>query len=331
MLEVAVRLVLPAPLPWRFPQIRYRPDPALIFALEPDQRGFSADKLVTINARGLRGPAVPYDRVPGRTRLLFLGDSIIFGFGVSEGDVLGNRVAELLAARDGSVEVINAGVPAYNTDQEITYLEREGFRYHPDWVIVGVCWNDVHDKSGVVVDALGRLTDEPLQPPSALTRVMESAPVYAIRNAIKRSRIIYLALQGSRAIDGLLSPDSDTQTRTEVLEGRDGADVERGWQRIDSAAHRLRIAADTYGFRAMLVTFPIPLTMEHPYPSSSFPRRVREAAAREGFAFLDLEPAFRREYHGHESLFIPYDADHPNGAGHAVAAREIAKQLRDAE
>jgi lysophospholipase L1-like esterase len=31
---------------------------------------------------------------------------------------------------------------------------------------------------------------------------------------------------------------------------------------------------------------------------------------------------------GHESLFIPYDGDHPNAAGHAIAAREITKALR---
>ena len=263
--------------------------------------------------------------------MLFLGDSITFGFGVSGRDVVSNRVAELRAKTHGPLEVINAAVPAYNTDQEITYLEREGYRYRPDWVIVGVCWNDIHDKTGVVVDALGRLGDGSVPEVGPLTTLMESAPVYAMRNAIKRSRVFYAALQGSRAIRALVeAPDGDTRRRLEVLEGRDGPDVELGWRHIDAAVHRLHDVAARYGFRALLVTFPIPLAMEHPYPASSYPRRIREAAAREGIAFLDLEPAFRREYHGEESLFIPYDGDHPNGAGHAIAAREIAAFLNDA-
>jgi len=33
----------------------------------------------TVNARGYRGALHPYDRTPGKTRLLMLGDSITFG------------------------------------------------------------------------------------------------------------------------------------------------------------------------------------------------------------------------------------------------------------
>src|SRR2546425_1071213 len=53
--EVIARTFLPAPLPWRYPQLLYRADSALIFALRPDQSAFTADKPAQINARGFRG------------------------------------------------------------------------------------------------------------------------------------------------------------------------------------------------------------------------------------------------------------------------------------
>jgi hypothetical protein len=117
VLEIVARFTLPAPLPWRYPQVRYRSDPSVIFALRPNQDSFTADKPVKINSRGLRGPVIPYERTPGQLRLLFIGDSIAFGYGVRDEEVVTARVGALLEGHGLSAEVINASVPAYNTDQ----------------------------------------------------------------------------------------------------------------------------------------------------------------------------------------------------------------------
>jgi hypothetical protein len=84
ILELVARAMFPAPLPWLYPQVRYRPDPDLIFSLVPRQVAFTADKFAVINERGLRGRVIPFERRPGTLRLLFLGDSIGFGYGVTE-------------------------------------------------------------------------------------------------------------------------------------------------------------------------------------------------------------------------------------------------------
>jgi lysophospholipase L1-like esterase len=323
VLEVAARVLLPAPLPWRYPQARYRPEPALIFGLEPDQRGFTADKAVTINERGLRGAVVPYERTPGRLRLLFLGDSITFGYGVADDEVVSARVTALLDQQGVPAESINAAVPSYNTEQEVAYLEREGVRYAPDWVIVGVCWNDINDKSEVQVDAHGWLTTDAGTPETAFTRASESPFGYAVRNGLKRSRLLYGVLEGWRTLLGTLFPDGHMLFLTDVLEGRETPRITQGWQQLEAAVKRLKELASARGFRPLLVPFPVPLALDRPLPHSSYPARLRGIAEREGIAFIDLEPPFRAAYRGHESLFIPYDGDHPNGAGHALAAREI--------
>ncbi len=324
--EIAARMMLPAPLPWLYPQVHYRADPDLIFAYAPNQRGFSADKEIVLNERGMRGRVVPYERTPGTLRLLFLGDSIGFGYGVRDDEVVSARVAALLDRAATSNEAINSSVSSYNMRQEMTFLERDGIRYKPDWVIVCVCWNDLADKSRVRVDEQGRLTDDLATVEPLSVRLSESRLGYEVRNFLKRSRAVYAALEGWRALTAW-TPDPQTVFRSEVLEGRDTPRTTGGWNDIATLLHRLKDLGDREQFRSLLVAFPIPMAVAQPFAKSSYPDRLQELGAREGIPVLDLTPAFRASYHGHESLFIPYDGDHPNAAGHEIAAEEITRFL----
>lgn len=95
----------------------------------------------TINARGLRGPIHPLAR-NARPRVLLLGDSVAFGYGVADEDTF----AALLEAR--GFETINLAVPGYGTDQALLRLEREGLAYAPDVVLLHFCLhNDFVDNA----------------------------------------------------------------------------------------------------------------------------------------------------------------------------------------
>lgn len=212
VLEIAARFIFPAPLPWRHPQLRYRPDPALVFALQPNQRGFSADKAITINERGLRGPVIPYEKAPGVKRILFLGDSITFGYGVRDDEMVTERVRALLAGAGVPVETVNTAITSYNTEQEVTYYKQEGHRYDPDVVVVGVCWNDINDKSDVRVDADGNLVDvRKIIAIEADARSVKVDP--ALRSVLKRSRLLYGTLERWRTYQ---ASRSRTTTRHSV-------------------------------------------------------------------------------------------------------------------
>jgi lysophospholipase L1-like esterase len=296
--------------------------------MKPDQHSFSADKPVVINERGLRGPVVPYERTPGVHRILFLGDSIAFGYGVDDAEVVSERVRNLLGAAGVSAEVINSSVPAYNMRQEVTYLETEGVHYDPDWVIVDVCWNDIGDKSAVRVDDLGQLTTD-LGTKEPVTAQMSESPLgYQIRNVIKRSRLIYGALEGWRLFASRGTPDPQTLFRMAVLEGSTSPQITDGWNDVRTEVQRLRALAERGKFHVLMVTYPIPLAVEQSFPNSSYPARLQQIAKQEDIPVLDLDPSFRAALHGHESLFISYDGDHPNAEGHAIAAREIVDYLR---
>src|SRR5438128_43073 len=83
-------------------------------------------------------------RPPGRPRMVMLGDSITFCYGVRDGETF-SAVMETL---DPRLEVVNLGVQGYGTDQELLKLEREGFAYAPDVVVLNVCLaNDLLDNA----------------------------------------------------------------------------------------------------------------------------------------------------------------------------------------
>lgn len=327
VLEITARFILPSPLPWNYPQLRYRPDPALIFTLQPNQRGFSADKEILINERGLRGPVVPYERVPGTKRILLLGDSLAFGFGVRDDEVVSERIRVLLDGVGIRSEVINTGVSSYNTEQEVAYYEREGHRYAPDVVIVGVCWNDLNDKSDVRVDSSGNLVDAIFPAGTNSADASTQAAEFQLRNLLKRSRLLYGSLERWRAYVASRSPDDHSAFRSDVLAGRTTPRIAEGWSRIENALLRLRTLVDQQGARLLLVAFPVPLAVEQSFPASSYPGQMQRFASREGMPFIDLTGPFQRNFRGHESLFIPFDGDHPNAAGHDLAAQEIMRIL----
>src|SRR5258705_3086210 len=94
---------------------------------------------VSHNADGLRDRPYPREREPGRRRVLVLGDSFVWCWGVEQERCFTERLEAAL----GDTDVINAGVPGYSTAQELLFYEREGRRYRPDLVLLVFVPNDV--------------------------------------------------------------------------------------------------------------------------------------------------------------------------------------------
>ncbi len=80
--------------------------------------------LVNTNARRLRGEAFSDTPAVGTTRILAIGDSVTFGWGVSQEEAWPARLQQALRARGRSVEVLNAGVPALRLEGLEGYLTR---------------------------------------------------------------------------------------------------------------------------------------------------------------------------------------------------------------
>jgi hypothetical protein len=83
----------------------------------------------------------------GVPRVLVLGDSFTFGWGVLDDEPYPQRTEQLLRARGLDVEVINAGIPGYNTEQEAALLDELMPRFQPDQVVLGYVVNDAEPQA----------------------------------------------------------------------------------------------------------------------------------------------------------------------------------------
>jgi hypothetical protein len=100
---------------------------------------------IRTNSRGLRDRERAYQAPVGKERILCLGDSFAFGWGVEAQE----RFTDVLEDRLLSdTEVINAAVEGYGTDQQYLFLRDEGFRYQPRVVLLALFpGNDFEDNS----------------------------------------------------------------------------------------------------------------------------------------------------------------------------------------
>ena len=126
--------------------VRY--DPVLGWRNPPGERvpAQGNQREIAIDSLGFRDREYPVRKAPGTFRVLVLGDSLTWGWGVGQDEVypklLERRLNDALAGRP-PVEVIDAGVVGYGTDQEYLLFREVGPRLAPDLVVLYFYWNDL--------------------------------------------------------------------------------------------------------------------------------------------------------------------------------------------
>lgn len=129
---------------------------------------------------GLRTPPFTAPKPAGVVRLLCLGDSTTYGLGVAEADCWPRRLeAELNTRppRGQRVEVVNAGVPAYNTADALALFEDLVEHVDPDAVLLGWFANDLERLGFHLLDD-GTLFPDPLPVPDALRSLLLRSALY---------------------------------------------------------------------------------------------------------------------------------------------------------
>jgi lysophospholipase L1-like esterase len=103
------------------------------------------------NGQGLREDhEIPLAKSANEVRVLFLGDSCTFGYGLAPEETFVEQAERSLAAKfpDRKIECINAGVPGWSLFQGWRLLESEGLALDPDLVVVAFGWNDNDEWDG---------------------------------------------------------------------------------------------------------------------------------------------------------------------------------------
>lgn len=108
------------------------------------------DVMVEINSDGLRDKEYSVAK-DNTNRIIFLGDSLTFGWGVEEEETFATLIEQELNSTTPT-EVINFGTGNYNTEQEVNLFIQKGLKYNPDKVVLFYFINDAEptpEKSGL--------------------------------------------------------------------------------------------------------------------------------------------------------------------------------------
>lgn len=120
----------------------YDPDPSVYWRLRPNQSCFTkvGHEPVHVNAHGTRGPDFAVPKPPGTLRIVSLGDSRTFGWGLADGETYSAVLERALRDRLGDsrrVEVVNAGVNAWSHAQMKVFFRDVALAWQPDVVVIG--------------------------------------------------------------------------------------------------------------------------------------------------------------------------------------------------
>jgi len=314
---------------------------------------------VTHNSHGLRGKETGYEKRPGIRRILFVGDSYFWGYGVSDADVL---TEVLQRALPPSYEVLNGGTSGYGTDQAYLWLKNEGLKYRPDIVIFGFsAANDLDE----ITSSVAYFTPKPLFVFEGSDLVLKNVPVPRTEQADRKS------LGSPRTAFGKLKQFLRYHTHTYpfiaarinsrpewrdffvrvgladeyLLDIGDVPLIANPPQDVMDVALKLvldaRKISEEAGARFILVFIPdkeqapvgkirVEAVKENAYVDNSALSTVfKEFAGRYNIPYLDLLPVVREHARKGEALYNPDRADHHWSAlGHRVFSEEILAFLK---
>ena len=134
----------------------WQPDSQLGWVNIPNAKGWEScygecQIRVTINSKGLRDHEIEYEKAPDTTRILMLGDSTTAAMQVALEETFVKQLESELNEDAGSWQVINAGVNAYGTDNELLFYRLEGQKYEADIVFLNMYLaNDIYNNNPVL-------------------------------------------------------------------------------------------------------------------------------------------------------------------------------------
>ena len=251
---------------------------------------------------------IPLDKRAGETRILFLGDSCTFGYGVAY-DKTFVQIVESLAQdmTSGPVQCINAGVPGYTLFQGYRRLATQGLRLQPDLVVLNFGWNDYgvwDDLSDVEHYALSQSRQPPgLLRHSHVARLIwstaQSRTTTPVASKEKRPRLL-----PEEFLETLEKIHDLTQARQIPL-------LILVWPMRDNTRSDVPPA-----LRSPLQVEMIAFGQAHPLSMSS---RVS--------GVMDLVPLGRKLVEEHGAQAIYFDHGHVTEAGHQAIGQAIADHL----
>lgn len=273
------------------------PDPDRIWKLRSGEKHHRRD--IFINSDGFRGDELPADSA-ARDKLVMIGDSCVFGWGVGHEETIAVLLARRLSENGRSLTVINAGVPGYSSVQALSHLERILKSHRPRIVTIQIGWNDSWPTPS--------LSDREI--------VAKGARVISFNFFIRKLWVVRLA---SHLISkNYYEKFKDTEASGEA---RRRVSLPEYRENLDEMVRLCR----ELGATPILVTLPQRKPVEKPR-IAEYLGVMREAAAANGVPLVDLVAPLESDLEKNDHLFV--DKIHFSAEGSRLIAGIIARELQ---
>jgi lysophospholipase L1-like esterase len=335
--EIGIRLLSPQDVDYydarRFTDLSGR-FPSLI----PNSSSTFTGVPIRINARGLRDDEIAVPKPPGTSRILAIGDSVTFGFGVRAEETYVKRLEARLRAANPvgrRIEVVNAGVGATGLDYYLYALETRGPRLQPDLVLVGIVLNDIYDyessQATGVRPSLAAVVST-LNQAALLHSHLYLKSYLGVRSHLYRIGVLDIRAMHANTLLAFAPPSPR---------------LEQAWTSTLRLLDRIIVTARAQNTCLLLVIFPMEFQLDAgrvrlyntmlnfgfgPEVLAATPqRRLVEFAQARRVPVVDLLPRLRQS--AGEELYlrnkaISFDWVHPSPTGHEVVADEIYRGLQ---
>jgi lysophospholipase L1-like esterase len=329
-------LVLAAPIMWTELALRafvpprdattklFLRDDDLGWKLRPGAIDTWGGVVVHINEGGYRGPLVPYPRAGGKKRVLYLGDSVTFGYRIARTEDTFPFLADSLAAAAGNtdIETVNLSVEGYSQWQEAIVMAKEGARYRPDLVVLGFVLNDVTEMFHLV--RFGG-AEEGFQMRHAasswLERVLsKSAIVYEVQNVTRE-----IKAKRRLGADVRLGAIKQQALEVETLMRRpDQPNVKTAWDFALADLQKIADQCNALHIPFVVVAFPFAVQLHDPLGLGTPQRVLFDYTQARNIEMFDLLPQLSSAACGDSTVSLFLDEDHLSMEGHRFVAGVLA-------
>ena len=241
------------------------------------------DATVRINSDGFRDDEYPVAK-GDRWRIIFLGDSLTFGWGVEKEESFEHRIEQALDAQRPT-EIINFAAGNYNTVQQVNLFLEKGLKYDPDQVVLFYFINDA-----------------------------EPVPERSPWGWLGHFRIVTFYWSRIGALWARVDP---SETFAEYYANLYRSDAQ-GWRDARAAMLRLQGACRENDIALQVVILPELHRLQN-YIFTREHQLIAEFLRSHDVPVLDLAPAFADQTDP-MSLWVAMDDAHPNAEAHRLIA-----------
>jgi lysophospholipase L1-like esterase len=281
-----------------------------------------------VNAAGYRGPEASLEKRPGVLRIVTLGDSSTFGFGVPYEETYSAQLVELLAERGIAAEVLCGGVVGYSLRQGLERYRIVFRGYKPDVVVAA--FGAVNDHHEAIDKTDDRLIGEEPPKESMWTEIR-----LQLRRHVRILHLIAMVQERSNAEiqkkrNSFFVGEREQHKRRQRMgqvdwEGRRRVPLSRFPVFLDELASE--VAAD--GAKLVLLSMPRQVAAEESAPVLlEYTKLIEQFARERNLPLADGRTAVLNALKTSSASDLFVDYYHPTRAGHRILAESIVEALK---